>query len=344
MDTLSRFIRLTDHYRDAAADHAQPNWYKEWHHFCLVSQDVQVILNLSLCRHPQPVNGADGQTARVIMLVRGQGQEWEGDIDTISLRDVSVQRGHMAVQFGHNVMQFEDSLFSLSIALEKRPITLMCHLKPLAYPLMRNKAAIGEGKIDWVVVPRLLATGTLTVGKRVYQLQDTPAYHDHNWGHWLWGQDFAWEWGFAIPDQADDPWSCVFDRVTNRARNDVQELKVSLWKGKKLQRLFMYDEIQVNQSGYVNTSRVPKFPSVMALLAPERTTDIPDCFEFSARRGQDWLDFQFKTNAVAQIVIPNETDLDVTIINEVSGEINLTAEINGERTSTEGKGFFEFLT
>lgn len=344
METLDRLIRLTDHFRASAADHVHPEWYKEWHHFCLVSQEVQVILNMSLCRHPRPLAGMDEQTARVILLVCENEQGWHGDIDTVPLRDVNTRRGRVDIQFGHNVMQFEDGAFSLSIALANRPITLICRLKPITYPMIRNKAALGEGKIDWAVIPRLLATGDITVGQKIYHLQDAPAYHDHNWGHWLWGQDFAWEWGFVLPYQADVPWSCVFNRVMNRARNDVQELKVSLWKGKELHRLFMHDEIQVEQNGYLSRDDVAKFPAVMALLAPERTTDIPRSFAVRARRGQDRLDFQFEAGSVAQIIIPNETNLDVTIINEVSGQINLTAETKGEHFTTQGRGFFEFLT
>jgi hypothetical protein len=47
---------------------------------------------------------------------------------------------------------------------------------------------------------------------------------------------------------------------------------------------------------------------------------------------------------VAQIVVPNETDLGETIINEVVGKFQAEGRVKGEEVSFAGEGFFEFLT
>ena len=342
MVSLSRVITLSDHFRLATSDFSYPNWYKEWHHFCVFGPNIQVILNFNL-GYLAASAAEDLQVARVILLVR-QENSWIGDIDTIPLRDVHTRRGKIRTRFGHNIIDFQNDHYLLSVALERLPITLNLASQPLTYPLVRSKAVLGEGKIDWVVVPRLVSSGTIAVGQQVYQLEQAPTYHDHNWGHWLWGQDFAWQWGFMLPTQRDTPWSVIFNSVTDRARNEARDLKVSLWKHEKFHRLFMYDEIRVEQSGYLEAASLPKFPSVMSLVSTERTTDIPRRMTITARRDSDWLTCHFEAKDAAQIVIPNETDLEVTVINEVSGEMSMNGWINGEKIDVNGKSFFEFLT
>ena len=342
MELIPKVISLTDYVRLPTRLEAGAEQHKEWHHFCIVDPAVQVIVNLSLMRPPGSAPAAGDWAARLALLVRDTG--WDGDLDTIPNREVRARRGSLDLQFGHNSLAFRDGCYHLSLSLENRPITLQLVLRPLTYPLIRRNTQIAEGKINWVVVPRLAASGTVIVDRRVYRLDETPAYHDHNWGQWRWGDDFAWQWGFALPAEAENPWCVVFDRMTDRRRSTALELKLSLWKGDRLQRLFFQDEIRLEQSGFVVQPRLDKFPRPMSLLAPERTTDVPRRFTVRAARGDDWLDCCFTAEDIAQIVVPNETNLGVTIINEVGGVLRLTGRIKGEDAAMEGRGFFEFLT
>jgi hypothetical protein len=82
----------------------------------------------------------------------------------------------------------------------------------------------------------------------------------------------------------------------------------------------------------------------MALVAHELTTDVPLSFEINAVRAADWVHCRFESDDLAQIIIPNELDLGVTIINEVSGALALQGQLKGETVSLQGRGFFEFLT
>jgi hypothetical protein len=342
VDTLARVIALTDHVRLPVPRDANADWSKEWYHFCIIGPRIQAIVNLSLTYDTWSAASPGERVARVILLVR-EGT-WDGGVDTIPFRDVQAHRGHVNLRFGQNSVCFQDGVFRLSIALESRPITLVLKLRPIAYPLLRRNTPLGAGMINWLVVPRLSATGTITVGKCVHELHEVPAYHDHNWGHWLWGHDFAWQWGFALPDGADMPWGVVFDQMTNRARTETAELKLSLWKHDTLHRLFLHEEIAVQRAGYLPPGRVPKFPPVMALLAPERTTGVPRYLEVTAATGDDHLRCRFEAQDAAQLIIPNETDLGVTIINEVGGRLELEGQVKGEPVALEGKGFFEFFT
>jgi hypothetical protein len=260
-------------------------------------------------------------------------------------RDVALQTDDMGLSFGHNSVRFEDGQFVISAMLQERPISLNLRLNPVTLPLtVRSHTRIGEGTINWLVVPRLQATGSITVGSRSFALTNAMAYHDHNWGRWLWGHDFAWEWGFALPSNAVEQWSLVFDRTTNRARTQVLELTLALWKGDRLHRVFSQREVTVHPIGFLPPRRPPKYPRVMAVLAPETTADIPRQVTIKANRGEDYLECTLEPEDVAQLVIPNETDLGVTVINEVRGWLRISGVIGGETIASQGRAIFEFLT
>jgi hypothetical protein len=342
MDTLARMIALTDHFRLPTVSDEGADWYKEWHHFCILGSSVQVILNFNLCNDMRPAVPHGTLVARAILLVHERA--WDGDVDTIASRDVLVRRGRIDLCFGHNTVRFRDGVFDLSVALQHRPITLTLRLRPVTLPLLRSNMPMSVGKINWLVVPRLIASGTIVIEQRVHTLREAPAYHDHNWGHWQWGDDFAWQWGFALPASTVAPWSLVFDRMTNRVRSHVQELRLALWKNEILHRLFTQDEIQVRPTGYVIPARVPKFPRGMALVAPESTTDVPRHLDITAAAGSDQLRCHFEVEDLAQIVIPHETDLGQTTINEVTGHLELIGKVKDESIMMEGRAIFEFLT
>lgn len=344
MELIPQVISLTDYFRLPLSIEPESDRHKEWHHFCVIHPEVQAIINLNLMRTAKD----DGNwCARLILLVKTES--WDGDVDTIPSRDVRASRGKIDLTLGHNSLRYEDGCFQLSLALENRPITMLLQLRPTSYPLMRRNTPISGGKINWVVVPRLLASGTIIVGQRIFRLEDAPAYHDHNWGSWSWGEDFSWQWGYAVPGKVENPWSAVFDRMTDRKRSTALELKLSIWKGQRLHRLYFQDEIDIQQSGFMTQIKdvdapLAKFPHPMGLLRPEMATDVPRRFQVTAARGDEHLECLFEADDVAQIILPNDIDLGVTVINEVSGTMRLSGSIAGDSVAMEGRGFFEFLT
>ena len=77
---------------------------------------------------------------------------------------------------------------------------------------------------------------------------------------------------------------------------------------------------------------------------PESTPDVPRTFEIEAESGDDRVRCLFQAQDVGQIVVPNETDLEMTVINEVSGLIEGEGVVKGRSFSVHGQGLFEFLT
>ena len=81
-------------------------------------------------------------------------------------------------------------------------------LHPMSMPGRAPNLTREDGPpIHWVVIPRLRAEGTIEIDGVVHHLQNAPAYHDHNWGYWSWGDDFAWEWGFGLDEDPENPWN-----------------------------------------------------------------------------------------------------------------------------------------
>ncbi len=319
------------------------SWHKEWLHFCVVGPGAEVVFNLNLSGDPRPGAPIGNRLARVVLLAFDGS--WKGDIEPVPSDDVRIRPGLVDVAMGGNSVVFDGERFLLHGSLAGIPLSLDAELVPETAPLeVRSEVALGEGRIGWLAVPRLSARGAVTVGQASYPLEGALAYHDHNWGAWLWGQDFSWEWGFGLPDDATCPWSVVFDRTTNRGRTSVKELTLALWRRDRLFRLFTQDQVSVRRHGFLPPRRLPKFPRVMALATPEITTDIPAVLEVRAGQGDDWVRLAFSAVDPMQIVVPNDTDLESTVINEVRGRVSATGCVRGEGVEVAGTGIFEFLT
>jgi hypothetical protein len=345
MDELHRLIGRYDHLRGGtdggpgAADH------KEWHHFCVLGPGIDVIVNFNLSGHAGHGQLPAGQVARVILLVHEHGRGWDGDVESVPLGDVDARRGEVGIRAGSSMFGFGSSGFTVSVALRDRPLTAQLNLEPCTLPLLaRADELIGSGQAGWLIVPRLEATGTVVVDRRVHRFQGAPAYHDHNWGRWHWGQNFGWHWGFGLPERVDELWTVLFHRLTDRSRSTTMELTMGLWRGSELHRLFRHEQLSVEPVGYLPARPILKVPRMMALVAPERTTDVPERFVVTAAAGRDRARMEFMAEHAAQIVVPNEVDLGVTVINEVRGTITVEGTVKGREVASTGAGMCEFLT
>ena len=115
-----------------------------------------------------------------------------------------------------------------SIAIEAR-------LSPLSYPVpIRNRVPFGSGSNDWIVVPRLEATGEVRIDGEAIALEAVPAYHDHNRGRWYWGDELGWEWGYAREPARREGFTVVFERVTDRFHEPIGEGALLVWEGERM--------------------------------------------------------------------------------------------------------------
>ena len=282
-----------------------------------------------------PLELAAGATAAV---------RWHGDVENFAGGDAVIRGGSLDLDFAHNRLRFTDA-FAIDVELREHPIRLALRLRPTTMPAFVAGIPMLEGPpLSWAVVPRLEVAGTLAIDDRRYALDGALAYHDHNWGHFLWGHDVAWEWGFVLPEHSDVPWCVTFVRLTNRSRTLALAHKMLVWRGVDLTRVFREGEISVATSlGFLRRPAVFKIPRPLALTAPGTLTDVPAWTETTAAADGDELECRCEADDVAQVLIPSETELGVTIFNEVTARARVRGRIAGEPVDFVGRSIMEFI-
>jgi hypothetical protein len=333
-----------DYFRRAPFSTGGPRGHKEWHHFCILAPHVDLLVNFSLAEDVG--SGARDRTELPRLTVLVRDASWDGDVDVFDPQDIHVAGGQIDTHFGRNRLQFHDGAYRISFALQDRPISGELALRPLTFPALAPNIPLPEGPpLHWVIVPRLSASGHVTVAGHQHRFNQVPAYHDHNFGHFLWGHAFSWIWGFCLPSQAAAPWSFAFVRLSNRSRTCALAQGLFLWRGPHISRVFREDDLELRMSlQTLQPERVFKIPRAMALLSPEGQPDVPEVVELHADADGDSLDLRFAAQDLAQVVIPSETDLSVTIINEVTGRASVHGRIRGESIDVDGRTICEFLS
>jgi hypothetical protein len=335
--TLARSIAATDFVRRSPFAVGGRGGHKEWQHFAILSKEVDLLVNFSLCDDTRSEARPGAEVPRLVLLARTG--TWDGDIETYSIKDARVTPGAIELEFGESRLTFRDGVFEIDARLGERPMAVHLRLTPVTMPAFVPSIPMLDGPpLHWVVVPRLAVEGTLLCNDRTHVLDGALAYHDHNWGHFQWGHDVAWEWGFVLPDDARVPWSVTFVRLTNRARTVALAHKMLVWRGADLARVFREREVEHESDlTHLSLSRLFKVPRPLALVAPERLTDVPLAVETRAEAEGEWVTCRCEPFDDAQVLIPSDTELGVTIFNEVSGRIG------GEDLSFWCRSIMEFI-
>lgn len=338
MTQLGTLARIADRLRRPAPD---PNLrtHKEWLHFCVQHADLDLLLNVSLSDDPHDPDL--GEHARVAVLLR-QGGAWRGEIETVPPSEVMAYPGPIHLRLGQTEVRFERGGWDIDVALSSGLLRGQLRLEPLTRPAsVHNVRGLDGHPINWTVVPRCRCDGWLEIEGRRHPVHDGRAYHDHNWGAFAWGRNFAWEWGYALPEAS--PWTTVFARLNTRGHTRTLMQLLFFWRDDQLVRAFRDAEITVHRHGLLRARRVLKLPPVMGLIAPSLATDVPACIEVIARGWGDEATLRFTSRDVAQVILPNDHDLGVTIIHEVEGSVHAEGSVQGERFAFETTAVFEVL-
>src|SRR5262249_38503804 len=152
-------------------------------------------------------------------------------------------------------------------------------------------------------------------------LRGAPAYHDHNWGSFRWGDDFGWEWGSVLPRRAQDPWTVVCMRMTDRRRRRATRQALYAWHGAEPVGVWRDGAMTFEHQGFLRRPPALTLPGVMRIVKSGAASDVPNRVTI-AGRGEDELEMRFEPEEYVRIVVPDEVDpLGVVVLNEVSGRI-----------------------
>lgn len=314
--------------------------HREWLHFVVHGDSATVVINASIADDLRPAAGPGRERAALLVLVH-TAAGWDGDLDESSEPDAP--GGQLRARVADAEVVLAGDRVRLRGRLRARPIAFDLELVPRAFPSLASGVAIGGAPpLHWLVVPRLAASGAVTVGDEAHTFVEAPAYHDHNWGYFSHG-DVAWQWGHACGAEAAGAHSVVLARLLDRAQLSTFMRALLLWRGARQLRVFRGAEVEVHGEGLLRPARPLVVPRAAALLIGEGATEVPRRLHIAARGGGDWIEAVFDAASVARVVVPHDRDLTATVVHEVGGRLGLRGQVRGEPVELVAPAMFELL-
>ncbi|MEO8699590.1 MAG: hypothetical protein ABI867_06075 [Kofleriaceae bacterium] len=308
--------------------------HREWLHFCVRDGATELIVNLNIVGDGRV---AAGERARVLVLARRDGV-WSGDLEEIELGAIDARGGQLRAHVGRHVIELAGETVRLRGGSCDGTIAYDLKLAPRTFPsLARDVPLAGSAPVSWLVVPRLLATGTLVVAGRRSELAGALAYHDHNWGRFT-HRDFTWQWGHAHAGDA----SVVLSRLLDRSQSTAYLQTLMLWRGARIARIFRGGELAIRPEGFLRPQTLFTLPRLATLLAGG-ATEVPRVLAIEAHADGDVLTGTFTAHDLARIVVPELDALRTTVIHEVAGELVLRGHVHGEPIVIAAPATFELL-
>lgn len=337
MSELAAAITAGDHTRGPGARTGGSPW-KEWHHFVVFAGGLELVVNLSVGRDTRA--GGRGLQGRVVTLWR-TGGAWRGDVAQHPVAHVPA--GRIALQVGTAQLGWDGRAYTLH--LPDGPLRVALRLHPQTLPALSTQVPFGgAARVDWLVVPRLGVEGSVRVDGQDHAINGALAYHDHNWGRFHWGDDFAWEWGFVLPDDPSDPHALVFTRLLDRQRRQVRSQGLFLWRGAHQRRMFVGQQLRFSPSGAPPPGEPCDLPPVMGMLLPGRAAGVPGALRIEATDLADRLTVDLQIGATSRLAVPDEgPHSGLTLLSETSARAQVAGVLHGQPISLRGRAVVEFV-
>jgi hypothetical protein len=321
--------------RGSSWRHGGRRGHREWLHFTIHAGDLRIVLNASFVDDLRPAVEPHRERVRVLALVH-DGTTWRGAIDEVV--DANVPSGQLTATLGDLEITGTGGTFTLRGRCGALELDLA--LVPETFPSVASGVSLGASPpINWLVVPRLCASGTIAIEGRRHTVADAPAYHDHNWGYFS-HHDFAWQWGH---DASRGPYSVVLARLLDAAYTTTFMQALLVWRDGRQARVFRGDELSVEPEGFLRPEQPFTLPREASLLVDNLATEVPRALHLRAAAAGDEIRGTFWAHALARIVVPNDDSLTTTIIHEVIGELSLHGSLHGKPFALEAPAMFELL-
>ena len=338
---MTALLARSDFVRTPLLAPAQPHGFKEWHHFVVHAEHCPVLININLAAE-QRRDGPPQIVPRVIVIARDT--RWAGAVQRFDPAALAVSPDLGQLRVEGNQMGVTAEGYRVVIDLPAQGIRGELEFTSASRPFVVNNQPVGTGRMSWLFVPRLRADGWLRIGGTDHRFTSEPAYHDHNWGRFQWGDDFGWTWGTVVPRRRDEPWSLVFLQMTDRRRLRATAQAVYLWHHDEPAAMLLRSAVTTRSHG---TSPVPPdctLPAPMALLVDGHAPGVPACLEITAARAGDTVHAEFRPTSYARLAQPSERHLDrCTVLCEAGGTARVTGTVAGRSVDFVGAALFEFL-
>ena len=338
---MTASLAASDFMRTPTVGFADPNGFKEWHHFVIHAHGCRVLINFSLNNENSPGRGLR-QAPRVIVIAHDD--EWRGGIQRFADRELAISSCLGDLRIGNSRMRIGRDGYRVDLDLPEQDILGELRFTSVSRPFVVNNQPVGSGRMSWLFVPRLHASGRLRIGGREHRFEDDIAYHDHNWGRFWWGDDFGWEWATVLPRDATQPWSLVFLRMTDRRRHRYLSQALYVWHRDEPAAIFRHASVRVRSVGVLGRPADCVLPPPMRLLLDGDVPGVPECVDVTASRAGDTVHVEFRPQSYARLAQPSEMSLTgSTVLCEANGTAEVTGSIDGQPIDFVGTGVFEFL-
>ena len=309
--------------------------HREWLHFTVHAPALQLVINASIVDDLRPAAERHRERARVVVLARDP-DGWQGGV--VEHAEVELRGGQLAAKLGD--LEITGDGGSIAIRGTAAGITLDLALEAVTFPSVATGVSLGAGPpINWLVVPRLVATGHAVVGGRTIDLTGASAYHDHNWGFFS-HRDFAWQWGH---DGGGGPHSVVLARLLDAGQATTFMQAMLVWSDARQARVFRGGDLHVEPEGFLRPVRPFTVPRAAAVLVDQLATEIPQRLHLTAAGDGDEITGTFEAAGAARIVVPHDDTLATTVIHEVDGRLRLRGTLHDRPFALDAPAMFEFL-
>lgn len=310
-------LRRYDFLRAPIAATARPAGFIEWHHFLVHAPGLRLLVNLSLTA--EPLGDVVRLVPRVIVLVAGTGS-WSGTVDRFTPADLDVGADLCTLAVAGNRVRVDREGYRVLVDLPDRGLAgeLWLSAPPAAQPVVVTNRPLGTGRLNWLFVPLLYADGWFGG----HRLRRAPAYHDHNWGRFRWGEDFGWTWGTVLPTDPDDPWSLVFMRMTDRHGLRSRSAAAYLCRDGAPVSVQRDARVRIRAEGLLGRPPDCTLPPPMAMVLGGTATDVPRTLGLEA--GEDELRVVVSPQSHARLALPSSVHPDRSVVlTEIAGPARL---------------------
>jgi hypothetical protein len=342
--TLSPLIfARSDYWRRSTKHFQSVAGFKEWSHFCAVSEGLGLIVNFSVMEQPISAESETRDIPRVLLLVRQSDGTWDGEIAQFFDESVEIGERLTDLSVGPNRLRFAEGAYLVDAEFKHRALKANLRFNPLSRPAIASSVRLsGPERMRWLVVPRLTVEGEVCTRGKSFVLRQAPAYHDRNWGHFRWSGDYSWEWATILPEDLSVPWTLVYMRISDGTRNRTYSKGLMVWYHDHSKRVFHGNAVQVHRSGVLTQKRTLRVPQVANLMATGASSSVPQDMKLECHAWSDHICVDLVLDDFAQIAVPNDTPTGLTLLSEASGRAEVSGKIRGIAFRFEARVMGEF--
>lgn len=349
-----RILASVEQLRIPTDDQSSSLDWKDWYHFILMepNRGVRVLVNWTLSGRP---DRGEMQLSLIATLPReclsaelspetplatfgtAYPQRWE--VGMVNREPLRLRGRGVSLEIDGKQLRVavQDQRAGLAIAFEAES-----EATPL---LVTEDSTFGSGFIGWGLVPGLRVAGELSVGEESFGIdRNWFCYHDHNFGRFRWGEDIGWEWFVAFVTCTNGrTLTLVLDRRTNKNHSQWGLSYVFVYLGNQLRKIFLSPTLEIGW-GWSATAVLPlRLPGIMASVFAHRSLPMPDSLRVEAVDERDRLSLSVRFDSAMELVVPDKRSCQYSFIEEVSGNVEVSFLLNGERLSGRGLIYAEYV-